>query len=495
MNRALFTALIVVYLIPTLGLMVYGLNCYVMLFLFRRRRQEAIEARRRILAEIGDPLARADLPAVTTQIAIFNELNVAERALRAVAAMRYPAGRHEIQVLDDSTDETRAVVDRVAAELTAQGHDIRVLRRAARTGYKGGALADGLAQARGELVAVFDADFVPPPDYLVSIAPFFLRDPRLGFAQARWGHLNGGRSLLTRAQSIGIDGHFIVEQVARGWNSLFMNFNGTAGVWRKAAVRAGGGWQWDTLTEDLDLSYRVQFAGWKALYLPDLVVPAELPETVEAFRSQQFRWAKGSFQTLVKLLPGLRRERASFFKKFEAVLHITGYGVHPLMLVLSLLALPILLATRQFAVPSWFYAAIALPLALSILGPSVLYVCAQCTVDPRRGWRSVFWMPVLMFVGVGLALSNTRAIVEAVRGRQSEFVRTPKRGDREVRRYGGAFSSVALMELLLGAYSLATVYMYVRYGCFGVVPFLMLYACGYLFMGMLSIWQAAAVRE
>jgi cellulose synthase/poly-beta-1,6-N-acetylglucosamine synthase-like glycosyltransferase len=495
MSTLLLVILTVVYLVPTLGLMVYGLNCYVMLFLFRRRMREAAEARRRVRAEMGDILSRADLPVVTTQIAIYNEVNVAERCIRAVCAMRYPRQKHEIQVLDDSTDDTCAVVDRVAAEYRAQGYDVQVLRRAIRTGYKGGALAEGLARARGELVAVFDADFVPPADYLVSMAPFFMRDPKLGFAQARWGHLNDRQSLLTHAQSIGINGHFIVEQIARGWNSLFMNFNGTAGIWRREAILSGGGWQWDTLTEDLDLSYRVQFEGWKALYLPDLVVPAELPETAAAFRSQQFRWAKGSFQTLLKLFPRLRRQGCSRFKKFEAVMHISGYGVHPLMLALSLLALPMLLVTRYHALPSWFFLVIALPLALSVLGPSVLYICAQSALDRRNGWKSIFWMPVLMVVGIGLALSNTRAIAEAVRGHESEFVRTPKRGDKEVKRYGGRFAFIALAEIGLGLYSLYTVHAYLHSNRFGVVPFLMLYAAGYLYMGLLSVWQSVQLRR
>jgi cellulose synthase/poly-beta-1,6-N-acetylglucosamine synthase-like glycosyltransferase len=490
MNKILLIAFIAVYAVPTVGLMVYGLNCYVMLFLFRRRWHEAQAARKSLRLEMGDLMTRPDLPVVTTQIAIFNERNVAERVLRAVCAMTYPRDHHEIQVLDDSTDDTCILVDRVADEMRAQGFDIKILRRKIRTGFKGGALAEGVAAARGELLVVFDADFVPPTDYLLSMVPFFLRDPKLGFAQARWGHLNRRASMLTRVQSIGIDGHFIVEQIARGWNDLFMNFNGTAGVWRRAAILSGGGWQWDTLTEDLDLSYRVQFQGWNTIYLPDLVVPAELPETVEAFRTQQFRWAKGSFQTLKKLFPQLRQEKCSFFKKVEAVLHISGYGVHPLMLALSLLALPMLLVTRCFTPPTWFFGVIALPMALSILGPSLMYVCSQWMVSPLKGMKSILWMPVLMFVGVGLAVSNTRAIVEALRGHESEFVRTPKRGDNEVRRYRGRFSRVALVELALGAYVLLTIHCYMSNARFGVVPFLMMYAGGFLFIGTLSIWQA-----
>jgi len=240
----------------------------------------------------------------------------------------------------------------------------------------------------------------------------------------------------------------------------------------------------------MDLSYRMQLKDWGTEYVPDIDVPAEIPEDINAFKNQQFRWAKGSFQTLLKLFPRLRREKCSWFKKFEAVMHISGYGVHPLMLALSVMALPLLLLTRHQTLPPGFFVVIALPLALSILGPSILYVSAQCVVDRREGWKSIFWMPVLMFVGIGLALSNTRAIVEAVRGRESEFVRTPKRGDQEVRRYRGRFATIALAEMALGIYSLYTVHAYLRSNRLGVVPFLMLYAAGYLYMGMLSICQS-----
>jgi cellulose synthase/poly-beta-1,6-N-acetylglucosamine synthase-like glycosyltransferase len=365
------------------------------------------------------------------------------------------------------------------------------LRRSHRIGFKGGALAEGLAQARGELVAVFDADFVPPVDYLRSAVPFFLFDPGLGFAQARWGHLNPRHSLLTRAQSIGIDGHFIVEQIARGWNSLFMNFNGTAGIWRKQAILDGGNWQWDTLTEDLDLSYRVQFAGWRPMYIPDLVVPAELPETLAAFRSQQFRWAKGSFETLIKLFPLLMRQKCSWFKKVQAVFHIAGYAVHPMMLALSVLALPILTVWQHgHWLPNWFWAITALPLGLSILGPSLLYIASQCEIERWRAWRIVCVIPLMMVVGVGFAFSNTRAIVQAIKGRKTEFVRTPKRGDREMVRYRVSFPWVAIVEIALGAYSLLTVARYLEHGLNASVPFLGIYAAGYLFMGVLSLYQA-----
>ena len=355
MKDLLLTPIFIVYLACTLGLMVYGFNCYVMLALFARRRRAARAAIGDMQGRWRGDEAERRLPPVTTQIAIYNEFNVAERVIRAVCAMDYPTGQHEIQILDDSTDETFPLVTRLAGELRGEGHDVRVLHRTDRTGYKAGALDAGLRAARGQLVAVFDADFVPPRDYLLTAVPFMVENDKLGFVQARWGHLNRRHSMLTRVQSIGIDGHFIIEQIARNWNGLFMNFNGTAGLWRKAAIDACGGWQWDTLTEDLDLSYRVQFGDWQTLYLPGLVVPAELPEDINAFRSQQFRWAKGSIETLLKLFPRLMRAPVSPFKKLQAVLHMGGYLVHPLMLTLALLALPILLSTAAYTPDQWLF--------------------------------------------------------------------------------------------------------------------------------------------
>jgi len=485
MGAVLSNLAVLLYFIAAVTLMVYGLNCYVLIFLFNRGRARAKAARGKILEAFGDPAARDDLPVVTTQIAVYNEVNVAERVIRAACRMCYPPGRHEIQVLDDSTDETREIVERTAAALRAEGCDVRVIRRSERTGFKAGALAAGLDAARGELLAVFDADFVPPEDYLLRSVPFFVCDDRLALVQARWGHLNRGRSLLTRAQSIGIDGHFMVEQAARNWNGLYMNFNGTAGIWRRSAIIDGGGWEWDTLTEDMDLSYRVQFAGWHTVFLPDLVVPAEIPEDVNAFKSQQFRWAKGSIQTAVKLLPRLFRQPAPLFKKIQAFFHMTHYIVHPMMLAMAVLALPVLLVFKMSAGPLVF-GAVACALVLSMAAPTALYMVSQRAAYPDWFHR-VLYMPVLVVVGVGIALSNTRAVVEALAGHESPFIRTPKRGDREIKRYHTTLPGLEVGEILLGLYCIISLHVYINAGKYLIGPFLAIYAAGFLFVGILTL--------
>lgn len=481
------------YIMTAACLLIYGINCYVMVFLYYRGREAAEKKRKDVLERFADPLPHDNLPFMTTQIAVYNELNVIERIIRAACRMRYPKGRHEIQILDDSTDETRELIDRVVSELSAQDNDIHVIRRTDRTGFKAGALAEGLRHARGGLIAVFDADFVPPEDFLLGAVPFFLEDKKLGLVQARWGHLNRRRSLLTRVQSIGIDGHFMIEQSARTWNGLYMNFNGTAGIWRKSAIEESGGWQWDTLTEDMDLSYRVQIAGWHTAYLPDLVVPAEIPEDVCAFKSQQFRWAKGSIQTALKLLPVLMRSPAPLFKQAQAFFHLTHYLVHPMMLTLSVLALPVLI-TMQLNLGTLFFTALAIILGFSMVAPSTLYVVSQRAAYPDWFKRSRY-LPFLVIIGVGIAVSNSRAVIEAIIGRESGFVRTPKRGEREIKRYAAAVPWSAFFEILVGIYCVCSLKYYLSAGKYLIGPFLAIYAAGFLFIGMLTVFHATGLAK
>lgn len=489
MSGFLSVCLIVVYFSLAGILMVYGLNCYIMIFLFKRGEKAALAYRGAILNDFAESRDRERFPLVTTQIPIFNEYNVAERVIRAACNIRYPKGKHEIQVLDDSTDETCGLVDGIVSELRENGHDILVIRRDNRKGYKAGALAEGTNRAKGELLAVFDADFMPPGDFLLRTVPFFLADDGLGLAQARWGHMNRRGSLLTRAQSIGIDGHFMVEQSARNWSGLFMNFNGTAGIWRKQAILDGGGWHWDTLTEDMDLSYRVQFAEWRTIYLPDLVVPAEIPEDIRAFKSQQFRWAKGSIQTALKHLPGIFRSPVRPFKKIEAFFHLTHYIVHPIMATLSILALPVLLIMQAMPGP-FLFACLALALCLAMAAPSALYLVSQRAAYENWGARIV-WMPFLVIIGVGIAISNSKAVVEALLGRESGFVRTPKKGSAEVKKYRVPFSWTAGVEVALGMYCAMSLGYYLAAGKYLVGPFLAAYATGFLFVGILTIVHSA----
>ncbi len=409
--------------VGALGL--YGLNCYVLAFRFLRVRRR--DAERTAAVRAAFDLPRARWPRVTVQLPVFDERLVVERLVEAACALRYPRDRLEIQVLDDSTDDTTERVARLARRFAAAGIDIVHLHRTARDGYKAGALAAGLECARGEWIAVFDADFVPAPDFLERTVPFF-SDERTGVVQCRWEHLDCDLNALTRLQALAVDGHFGIEQVARCRSGWFLNFNGTAGVWRRRAIDEAGGWTGDTLTEDLDLSYRAQLAGWRIEYLLDTGVPAELPASLAAFKSQQRRWAKGSIQTARKLLGPVLRAPLPAALKLQAALHLTHYLIHPLMLLVALTSLPVHLtgttATRGAGT------ALAALLFVGTCGPTALYVLSQRALG--RPLRTLLALPALVLVGTGIALSNTRAVVEALAGRSSPFVRTPK--DRAVGR-------------------------------------------------------------
>jgi cellulose synthase/poly-beta-1,6-N-acetylglucosamine synthase-like glycosyltransferase len=482
----LFTIVVAAYLLATFGLSLYGFNKYYLLWVFRRVRRRADELTRKAPA-----YARLEregcLPRVLTQIPLYNEINVAERCLRAVAAIRYPRELHTIQVLDDSTDETREIVERVSEELRGLGHDVEVVRRTHRTGFKAGALKEGLERVEADLVAIFDGDFVPPADFLERTVPALLAEPETGLVQARWGHLNREESLLTLAQSVGIDHHFVIEQTARSYSGLYMNFNGTAGLWRRAAIEAAGGWRADTLTEDLELSYRAQMAGWKLRFLPDLVVPAEIPASVTSFKSQQFRWAKGSMQTACLMLPKLwRRPSMSLRQKLQCTFHLTHYMIHPLIMTVALVSLPMAALVDLRSALHWaIVLAGAFFIASAAVAPTAVLIVSQRALGIPH-WRTLARMPALMAIGMGIAVSNTRAVLEAWTGRKSAFVRTPKAGDRLIKRYAIRGRVLPLFEIALGLYSLVAFYYCVLSGNYPTVGFVGLYALGFLWVGIAS---------
>lgn len=424
-------------------------------------------------------------PVVTTQIAVYNECNVIERVVEACAKMEYPQGKHFIQILDDSTDETVFKIDGLIDYWTEEGCQIEVIRRQGRLGYKAGALANAHSRIQGEFVAVFDADFIPEKNFLLATVPEILKSEKVGLLQARWGHVNEKSSFLTRAQSLGIDGHFMIEQSARSWNGLYMNFNGTAGLWRVEAIEEAGGWQWDTLTEDMDLSYRAQLKGWETRYRPDIVVPAEIPESVNAFKSQQFRWAKGSIQTAMKILPGMIKEKGFSFKTGQAFLHMTHYIVHPLMLFLALLSLPVQVFVKE-EVGLFYFAFIGALLVLSVAAPNCLYIVSQ-KMAYEKWQRRLLFLPALVVIGTGIAINNSKAVFEALFKKESGFIRTPKNGQKEIVSYHSKCSKLVLCEILLGIYCAVSLYVTLGSQHYYIGPFLLVYTIAFLSIGIMSL--------
>lgn len=481
------------YLASLFGLFCYGINCYILMALHRRGRA-AWKAKAKSVTDAfwRSNRSEARLPSVTVQLPIYNEQYVVERLIDSVAALDYPSHLLEIQVLDDSTDETIDIVAELVAKYRSSGLNIHHVHRTHRVGYKAGALRDGLQVAKGELIAIFDADFTPMKDFLLRTVPFF-DDSRVGMVQTRWGHINRDYSLLTQAQAIGIDGHFGVEQGARAWSGLLLNFNGTGGIWRRRAIDDAGGWLERTLTEDLDLSYRAQLKGWKMVYLPEVVCPAELPVQLHGFKTQQRRWAKGSIQTAKYLLPGIWRSSFPLFTKAQASLHLTHYLVHPLMLSVVLLSVPLLM--RGFYFSAWTPLLVTVTLlALATFGPSSLYLYALSQFGPegRARWR---YLPVLICLGTGIALSNTKAVLEAFMGHTSGFVRTPKfrverREDRWVGKHYAAFlDRMTAIELVLAGYSLLALVLFVVYMKVLIWPFMAIYTAGFFFVAVLGLKQ------
>jgi len=489
-TNAFDLALLIPYFIVLILLASYGIHRYVLVWMYYRNRRN----------KVTEPTSRfAELPRITVQLPIFNEQFVVDRLVEAICKLEYPREKLDIQVLDDSTDETvgvaRAVVDRYAA----LGHPISYHHRDNREGYKAGALQEGLKTAKGEFVAIFDADFVPPPDWLHRVIHHFT-EPKIGMVQTRWTHLNRNYSFLTEVEAILLDGHFILEHGGRSRSHVFFNFNGTAGMWRKCVIDDAGGWQHDTLTEDTDLSYRAQLKGWEFRYLQDVECPAELPIEMTAFKTQQARWAKGLIQTAKKILPTVMTSGVPRRVKAEAWYHLTANLSYPLMIVLSTLLLPAMVIRFY---QGWFQMLyIDLPLFMaSTFSISSFYLVSQKELFPRSWPRVFLFLPFLMALGIGLTLTNTRAVLEAIFGRQSAFARTPKyrvagkgQKSKAAVKYRKRLGLVPWLELLIGTYFAATVYYAIDNENYITVPFLILFVLGYWYTGLMSLLQGRFER-
>jgi cellulose synthase/poly-beta-1,6-N-acetylglucosamine synthase-like glycosyltransferase len=485
-------ALCAAYFAVLLVLAMYGLHrSHLVITVLRHRRTlKALKEGVPALAS-GTVEGRTDLPHVTIQLPLYNEATVAGRLLDHVAAIEWPRSSLEIQVLDDSTDETRALVRQRVELLREGGLDVVYIHRVDRTGYKAGALDHGLKVAKGELVAIFDADFLPQPDFLRAVVPHFMADPRVGMVQARWGHLNRAHSMLTRVQALMLDGHHLVENRARMAAGWLFNFSGTGGMWRKAAIAGAGGWQHDTLTEDLDLSYRAQLAGWRFVYRENIVTPAELPEDISAFRAQQFRWAKGTVQTARKLLPRILRAPLTPMQRAEALFHMTPHFAYPLMVLLGLLLLPALVLMP--ATDTRTMLLIDLPLVVGTTGSlAAFYVMAELA-QGRGRLDALKQLPALLALGAGLAPHLTRAVWEGLHSMSGEFVRTPKKGTTEGRYRAAA--DLPMTEIGLCLVSAASVVASLETGHWFAVPFAMLFTFGYGYVAFFVAFEQLVRRK
>ena len=477
-----------VYFCVLCVLAVYGSHRYRMAYLYYRHKFK-LPTPKGVLPQ---------MPRVTIQLPIFNEMYVVERLVESVCKIEYPRDLLEIQVLDDSTDETTGIARAVVERMRREGHDIVYIHRVNRGGFKAGALENGLKTAKGEFVAVFDADFVPSPDFLKRTVPFF-SDEKVGMVQVRWGHLNREFSILTQAQSIFLDGHFIIEHTARNRSGCFFNFNGTAGIWRRSTIADAGGWQHDTLTEDLDLSYRAQLKGWQFIFLPEVISPAELPVDMNAFKSQQHRWAKGSIQTGKKLLPTILKSDLPFAVKREAFFHLTNNMAYLLMVLLSVL-MPLSMVVR-FNHGLYGTLFLDLPFFLSATASvAAFYVATERERGVQGWWGRVKYLPFLMSLGIGMAINNAKAVLEALLNQQSAFARTPKTGaeGKKVaavkKSYRGSKTWMPVVELLFAAYFAGALWFAWEKGIYTSLPFIVLFMAGFLYVGVSSLLQGRKGR-
>lgn len=494
LTELLQTIFMVTYTAVLLVIATFGLHRWVLVMLYYRHRNAVTEPRQQF----------DELPMVTIQLPMYNEQYVARRIIEKVLQIDYPRDRLQIQVLDDSTDDTVSIAAAAVEAAKAQGFDIECIHRQDRTGYKAGALANGMKSAKGEFVTIFDADFMPEPDILQRSIHHFT-DPKVCVVQTRWEHINRHDSMLTRSQAIFLDGHFIIEHIARNRSGRFMSFNGTAGTWRRQAIEDAGGWQHDTLTEDMDLSYRAQLRGWRFVFLPQLTAPAELPPDMNAFKAQQHRWTKGGTQTAIKLLPKIWASKVPLKAKIEATFHLTSFAVHIFVLALVLMLFPaIYIRTLPIEDGSIWRAVVDVGIfLLATLSASTFYVASQFELFGT--WRDTLkYLPFLMALGIGMSVSNTKAVLEALFGRKSEFVRTPKfgAGDAAYEQHKRSHATRRRRDLLpyaelgMGLYvSFCLVVSLVRFRASLGAPFLVMFAVGFFYVSILSLHGKLALRR
>ena len=479
-------AIMIPYFLVMTILAVYGIHRYALVYNYYKNRKRIA----------GPPPEISAWPRVTVQLPIYNEKYVIERLVEAIAAFDYPRELLDIQVLDDSTDETQEVAANCVERYRQLGVPISHIHRDNREGFKAGALQEGLKSARGEFVAIFDADFIPPADFLRRTVPYFI-DQKLAMVQTRWSYVNRHYSALTEVEAILLDGHFVIEHSSRFRTGLFFNFNGTAGIWRRIAIEDAGGWQHDTLTEDTDLSYRAQLCGWHFTYLPEIDCPSELPVEMSAFKSQQARWAKGLMQTAKKILPRVLRSEMPTAVKAEAVFHLTANISYPLMVFMSIILLPAMIVRFY---QGWVQVLIIdLPLFLaSTCSISSFYLAAERALYPKTWKRTFLYLPFVMAVGIGLSVRNAMAVIEAIAGVKSEFVRTPKyrveggaqgAGAWAKKKYHKSAGWMPFAEVGLGLYFAGAVFYALQNENYATVPFLLLFVWGYLYTGLMSLAQ------
>jgi cellulose synthase/poly-beta-1,6-N-acetylglucosamine synthase-like glycosyltransferase len=480
---------LILYFLALLTLLLFGVQGFVMVYYHFKSRTK----------EEPPDLTLQEFPPVTVQLPIYNEVYVVERLIKAACGIKYPKEKLEIQVLDDSTDETTSVVMRTVAEMVARGYDIRHIQRGTREGYKAGALREGLKTARGEFIAIFDADFVPREDFLMRTMPYFFRDEKIGMVQTRWEHLNTEYSLLTRAQAMALDGHFVIEQVVRNRSGFFINFNGTGGIWRKACIVDAGNWHDDTLTEDLDLSYRAQLRGWRFKFLRDVTSPAELPSEINALKSQQFRWTKGAIETAKKILPLVWKSKLPLRIKLQSTFHLTNNLVFPFILLAGILNVPLVYVKNHGGYETYF--ALMSIFVVAFIGSLLFYTFSQKEIYPD--WRRrLFLFPLFMAGSMGFAVNNTKAVIEGLISKKREFVRTPKYA---IEKKGDAWTNkkyvprrlgfTSFIELVLALYCLFGVLSSLYFAEIAAVPFQLLFCLGFGFVSFLSFKHAWTARQ